>query len=86
MQTIFEEYPSFRIYKVFLQLISQMSFCYAVILCKVDSRYSEKIHSLTKYVNSFPISSEASTRLKTINLEMSNLNISAVNNTIPITV
>lgn len=64
MQTIFEENPSFRMYKVFLQLISQMSFCYAVILCKVDSRYSEKIHPLTKDVNSFLISSEASHALK----------------------
>lgn len=64
MQNIFEENPSFRIYKVFLQLISQMSFCYAVILSKVDSRYSEKIHPLTKDVNSFPISSEATHALK----------------------
>lgn len=65
MQTIFEGNPSFRMYKAFLQLISQMSFCYAVILCKVDSRYSEKIHPLTKDANSFPINiSEASHALK----------------------
>lgn len=65
MQTIFEGNPSFRMYKVFLQLISQMSFCYAVILCKVDSSYSEKTHPLTKDVNSFPINiSEASHALK----------------------